>query len=419
MKTAKNIIYLFVLAILLVLTAQQVYAQKEYVIGEHKVPVAKPDPASGYAGSEKCRPCHSLIYDGWKTSGHPYKLNTPVEARAFTNPAIPPPEGYTYADIYLVVGGWGWKARFMDMQGYIITKTGPNRDINGSNQFNTATERWVDYYAGETLKFDCGNCHTTGYSLQGSQDNKPGIVGTWEEKSIGCEVCHGAGSEHIARGGGIGVAIFRNDSAALCGACHTRGPDDTKIMALDGFIQHHEQYPEILNSPHKNLTCVSCHDPHRGTHAGQTNPTGPAAGIRTKCPVCHPQEATDFRGSTMQQQGVECSGCHMPMATKSAEGDAFKGDVRTHLFKINTDPDAKMFTDDGNFANGYLTLDFACLNCHPDQDKTWASTYAKDNIHGFVKAEAPTTTAPTPEAPAFTGFFAIAVLVAAGLAKRR
>lgn len=189
---------------------------------------------------------------------------------------------------------------------------------------------------------------------------------------------------HVAKGGGKGVAIIKNSSAALCGACHTRGSDDTKIIAKGGFIKHHEQYPEFLNSPHKeNLTCVSCHDPHKAVHKGQTNPTE-GAGIKTQCTVCHAEEGMEFSESTAHAT-VRCTDCHLPMATKSALSlGKFKGDVKTHLFKINTDPNANMFTDDGKFAKGYVSLDFACLSCHSDKDKEWAAKYAKADIHKLV-----------------------------------
>lgn len=422
MKKIKTIYLLLAFAVIFSLAAQQAYA-KDYVIGEHKTAVAKPDPASTYVGSEKCKMCHQEKYNAWKTSGHPYKLNTPAEAQAFNSPAIPAPDGYTYNDIYLVIGGWGWKSRYMDKNGYIITKTGTGKNVNGSNQYNIETKKWVDYNPGKTLKFDCGNCHTTGYSLAGSQDNKPGIVGTWEEKSIGCEACHGPGSVHVAKGGGKGVGILKNDSAAMCGACHTRGADDTKIMSKDGFIEHHEQYPEMLNSPHKALNCVSCHDPHKGTSVGQTNPTQ-GAGITAECVKCHARQNTDFTGSTMQKAGVKCIDCHMPAAGKSATGDAarFKGDVKSHIFKINADVTAKFFDDTGKFANGYVTLDWACLNCHNDKDKAWAGQYAK-GVHKYVKAEAPAaqaaTPAPTQKSPGFELFFAAGALLVAVLARRK
>ena len=54
----------------------------------------------------------------------------------------------------------------------------------------------------------------------------------------------------------------------------------------------------------------------------------------------------------------------------------------THLFAINTDPAAEMFTPDGDFANPFLTLNFTCLSCHPDQDIDWAGTYA-EGVHSL------------------------------------
>ena len=430
MKINKGICLFLIVSLLVVFSVQQVCAAKDYVIGEHKVPVTKPDPASTYVGSEECKMCHSNEFDGWKTSGHPYKLNTPEEIQAFDSPTIPVLDGYTYDDIYLVIGGWGWKARFIGLDGYIITNTGANKDTAGSNQYNIATGDWVDYHPGEAnLKFTCGNCHTTGYSEEGNQDNKAGLSGTWEEKSVGCEACHGPGSVHVEAGGGIGVGIIKDDSAAMCGACHTRGDDDTKIQSGGGFIKHHEQYPELLNSPHKELNCVSCHDPHKGTHLGQTNPTQ-GAGIIKTCEQCHSEQNTGFMGSVMQKAGVMCIDCHMPMVTKSAGVTAapYKADTKTHLFKINTDPAAEMFNTEGNLANGYLTLGFACLGCHTDEDAEWAGMNV-ENIHELAdhaeEEEHMETAMETPEAeepeetPGFAFVFGIVSVLAAIVVRRR
>lgn len=416
-------IYLYIIFVMIFsLTIPQVCA-KEYVMGEQKSPVVKPDPASTYVGSEKCKTCHAQIYEGWKTTGHPYKLLTPDEAKAFN---IPFPDGYTDNDIFLVIGGWGWKSRYIDNNGYIITKTGTDRNTNGSNQYNIANQKWVDYNPGKILKFDCGNCHTTGYSLAGNQNNKPGIVGTWEEKGIGCEACHGPASIHVSKGGGKNIGIMKDNSSELCGKCHTRGMNNSKIMSKDGFIEHHEQYPEFLNSPHKDKTCVTCHDPHKGTHVGATNPTE-GAGIRTDCPICHSKQVADFTGSTMQKKGVICINCHMPKVGKSAVGDAakFTGDVREHIFKINPDPDAKMFSEDGKFSNGYLTIDFTCLSCHNNKDKAWAGQNAK-GIHKFVKPETTppkTETAPEPmtteKSPGFELLFAVVALLSAPVFRKK
>ena len=72
----------------------------------------------------------------------------------------------------------------------------------------------------------------------------------------------------------------------------------------------------------------------------------------------------------------------MPRASKSAtKVGEFEGDVRTHIFRINTDANGKMFTEDGKFVAGdSVTLDFVCLHCHQNRDLQWAAQYAKD-IH--------------------------------------
>ncbi|MEE9585663.1 MAG: hypothetical protein V3W09_02050 [Nitrososphaerales archaeon] len=131
-------------------------------------------------------------------------------------------------------------------------------------------------------------------------------------------------------------SITVNTSSALCGQCHIRGSSDA-IPSKGEFIRHHEQYNELLASPMAFMNCVDCID------------------------------------------------CHMAKATKSAAAlGPFEGDVRTHLWKINTDPNASMFTKDGGQANGYLTVEFTCLQCHIDKDKDWAAGNA-ENIHAQGK----------------------------------
>jgi hypothetical protein len=76
----------------------------------------------------------------------------------------------------------------------------------------------------------------------------------------------------------------------------------------------------------------------------------------------------------------------MPKVSKSAnKASSYIGDVRTHIFTINTDPDANMFEaieekgKKSTFAKGFVTLDFACLGCHGSRDKKWAAQNAKDS----------------------------------------
>jgi formate-dependent nitrite reductase cytochrome c552 subunit len=271
-----------------------------------------------------------------------------------------PPEGYTWDDISYVIGGYGWKARFIDKQGYIIT----GADENATTQYNFANPvvgkdaGWVKYHAGEEKPYNCGTCHTTGYKPEGHQDGMPGIVGTWAEPGIQCEACHGPGGNHVNDPYGVAMKIDR--SAAMCGECHSRGAVET-IDASSGFIKHHEQYEELLQSKHLALSCVDCHDPHKGVI--QARKTGTDT-VRIECESCHFQQAR-YQKSAAMKASVDCIDCHMPRIVKSAWGDAeaYTGDIRSHLFAI--DPEAtSQFSADGKEAISQITLDFACKSCH-------------------------------------------------------
>ncbi len=320
-----------------------------------------------YIGSDTCAQCHSAIADAVNMSGHPYKLNKVVNAQPPEYPftEVPnPPEGYTWSDVSYVIGGYNWKARFIDQEGYIIT----GADENATTQWNLANDDlgfdtgWAGYHAGEVEKpYNCGSCHTTGYSEEGNQDGLPGMIGTWSEPGIQCESCHGPGRAHADAGGDKSL-ITVDTSADLCGSCHIRGEKDT-IPAKGGYIRHHEQYNEFLASPHAALDCVTCHDPHDGVV--QLRQSG-ADTTKTSCTTCHSAKA-DTQASAVMKAMVSCTDCHMPRITKSAQGNAaaYQGDVRTHLFAIDSET-MTQFDADGNLAITKVSLDFACKTCHRD-----------------------------------------------------
>ncbi|MBI3361509.1 MAG: hypothetical protein HY023_10405 [Chloroflexi bacterium] len=347
--------------------------------GEAGAPGAAAPVGAEYVGSTTCGGCHQGIYEAFMKSGHPFKLSKVVDGKPPTYPFTEVsalPEGYTWNDISYVIGGYNWKYRLVDKNGYIITdKPGAVvSDTNYLNQYNFANPivgkeaGWVKYHSGEKeLKYDCGTCHTTGYSPEGHQDDMPGIVGTWAEPGIQCEACHGAGSNHAANPRGVRLVVDRDPE--LCGACHRRG-DVTAVDAKGGFIDHHEQYEELYQSKHIALDCVTCHDPHQLVvqlrQADQ--PT-----TRTQCQNCHYKEAKHQKSAAMA--GVECIACHMPRIAKSAWGDAekFTGDIRVHLFAI--DPTlVSQFSEDGKFSSSQISLDFACKSCHVKGGKATEKT---------------------------------------------
>lgn len=329
--------------------------------------------AAEYVGSDACFKCHPAQYNDFKVSGHPYKLQKAEDAM---KRPLPLPKGYSWEDISYVIGGATKKSRYMDRNGYIITAAKDGSELK--TQYNIEDDSWSFYHKGEKKKYNCGPCHTTGYSKEGHQDGLEGIVGTWAAPGIQCEACHGPGGDHAKTGEKAKIKV--DTSSALCGQCHIRGSKD-KIPAKGGFIRHHEQYNEILASPHKSVDCVTCHDPHKKAQFS----------IKMQCSTCHSKQASAYEGSAMQQVGIHCNDCHMPRATKSAtKKGKYEADIRTHVFKINTDAGANMFYTEEvkgkkkTYAKGFVTLDFACLNCHKNKDMGWAAKKAK-GIHSYGK----------------------------------
>lgn len=337
-----------------------------------------PDPA--YVGSSVCIDCHedqtkvanADIVAEFLESGHPYKLNKVVGGVQPDYPFTPdgsfqPPSGYTWDDVTYVIGGYQWKARFIDSNGWIIT--------GDEVQWNFLVPDgggWTGYHSDEapgTKPYDCGKCHTTGWQTfeeNGGlrQDNLPGMAGTFAEPGIGCEACHGMGAVHAHTEKPADITV--NTTSELCGNCHTRD-SERRIMASGGFVRHHEQYDEFLVTAHRaeGQTCGTCHNPH----ASSTNDdVAVGTGVIRTCESCHSGPAANTK-----HNGVPgCTDCHMAKSTKSAAAfSTYQGDIAGHIWAINTDPvgkDSMWYTeDDLTFAKDEVTLDFACYGCHKDE----------------------------------------------------
>ncbi len=331
--------------------------------------LALPATAADYVGSDQCFECHKEQFNDWQASGHPWKLRKVDKARYSK---LPLPPGYRWDDISYVIGGANKKARYIDLDGYIVTTAKDGSEAK--TQYNLEDGSWSFYHKGEKKPYKCGPCHMTNYSPEGNQDGLPGMIGTWSEDGISCEECHGPGEGHIQNPTTANIAI--DASVESCGKCHQRGGMGPTPPASGGFIKHHEQINELKAGVHQDLSCVTCHDPHkRAIHA------------KNNCAECHSDVAESFAADRHSKQGTTCVECHMPKASKSAISVAsYIGDVRTHIFKINTDKDAEMFETveekgkKSTFAKGYVTVEYACLSCHASRDKAWAAK-AASNFH--------------------------------------
>lgn len=326
-----------------------------------------------YVGYGVCAKCHLKEYNEYVVSQHPYILTKATDPNRHP---VPLPEGYAWDDISYVIGGTSKVARYVDKQGYVLTAGKDGSKIK--NQYNVESGTWSYFFSLEKKSYKCAKCHTTGYNKNGHQGDMKGVVGTWVFSGVQCEACHGPAGDHVQSNEAAKKYKLKIDkTSAFCGRCHLRGEAKT-IMAKSGFIRSREQYSEHLNSPHSKLGCVECHNQH-------TKPSL-SGGIKQKCESCHNKQALRYKENIHFEVGVRCIECHMPRAGKAAlTTSKFQGDVRTHLVKINIDPDSTMFTDDGKYATcKFVTLDFACLNCHRDKDKKWAAANAT-GVHAINK----------------------------------
>jgi len=349
-------------------------------------------------GPQVCGKCHKAAFEDWLSHGHSRKLG-------IGGPSLKALDGkyglfgnardggfrlpdhdedvYNWNNVAFIIGASKrWKTRFVGKDGHIITK-------GGRNQYNWADGSWSNYHKDEERQFTCGTCHTTGYRADGKVFNEkgfqgtsltavPGVKGDWAQFNITCEACHGPGAAHAKKP--IKTNIKVDTSAASCGTCHVRGSDPNTVIAKGGFIRHHEQYPELANSPHKDLDCVTCHKPHEGRAQGMKV----SAGNTTVCENCHAPQKEAFAGSSMQKAGVTCVDCHMAKVTKSAVAmGPYEGDVKTHIARIDPAADYVMFTADGKAAKNAISLEFACFRCHAAASK---AEFAKiGNFHTIGK----------------------------------
>jgi hypothetical protein len=182
---------------------------------------------------------------------------------------------------------------------------------------------------------DCLNCHSSQVRASPEFENRYANP-PFAQIGIGCERCHGPGSEHIV-GKGRMVNPAKLDPArrdAVCAQCHMSGEariakvgkqlsDYRPGALLSNYVSYFvfgkaaavkaTSYVERLGASRckmmsgDRMWCGTCHDPH-----SMPAPQARIGWYREKCLSCHEQ-------SDCKRGAGDCAGCHMPK-TKVADG---------------------------------------------------------------------------------------------------
>ncbi len=250
------------------------------------------------AGFPNCMSCHGVtpkftaIFDEWKVSGH---------ATMFK-------EGIT-----------GLKGSYYGSNCFKCHTVGYNHDIAASNDGfddRAVAAGWVFYSPPGPTKWDSLKAKSSALT---------------QFATIGCENCHGPGSEHGMGGDKAKIQISLN--SGTCGQCHDKPWRYNRYAqwenSLHSLAVWSSSFAQGAPSQNNNLNnCIRCHDGQgfvNFTKGKTTNTTGWTEARHTKlgCPTCHDPHSGHLRKAptvadtlangfkyTVGGKGMSCMNCH-------------------------------------------------------------------------------------------------------------
>lgn len=189
--------------------------------------------AAHYVGSTSCKTCHPRIYDRWKATRMANVVRDPNVDPSAILPDLSKPDPlvtFTKDDIAFVYGS-RWKQRYFKKIGDDYFVLPAQWDIGNQiwrpYSVKNGTDWWAPLYPRDNLKRPtgplCDGCHSVHYNIQ---------TKTGTEWNVGCERCHGPGSEHVAHPSSINIInparldyVQANDT---CIQCHSQGQPQQK-----------------------------------------------------------------------------------------------------------------------------------------------------------------------------------------------
>ncbi len=291
-----------------------------------------------------------------------------------------------------------------------------------SRPANEGGQRWYHLYpdenvpAGDPLHWtggffnwntSCAECHSTDVEKRYDAVNDR-FDTHYEQIDVGCEACHGPGSEHVAladsgtlspaqtgfemslkaRGTwqwaeGADIAqrserLTSNHQIDSCARCHARRGTlgeyhpgkpllDTHRLAIveeplywpDGQIREEVYvYGSFIQSKmhQAGVACTNCHNPHSNQLVAEGN------GVCAQCHLASTYDNPTHHRHQIAAAGSACVDCHMPSQLYMGVDSR-----RDHSMRIPR-PDLSMSTGAPN----------ACNQCHSDQSADWAYSALAD-----------------------------------------
>ena len=313
---------------------------------------------------------------------------------------------FTKDDIAFVYGS-KWKQRYFTKKGDDYYPLGAQWDITHQvwRPYMVApnTDWWVSHYPADNMQRPtgptCDGCHSVNYNIETK------AVTEW---NVGCEKCHGPGSEHVkapARTNIVNPARLDTIQATnVCIQCHSQGrPTSNPIagryydwpvgyhagldLAKFWTLEEHKLGQQTFThyadgTAHKNrmqgndfvqsemylhgVSCQGCHDVH-----GTENNADLLKPASTMCLECHgPQSPNGPHAASIETHthhragspGSECVDCHMP----KIEAEIADVNVRSHTFRFVRPSETES-----------LGVPNACNLCHKDKSAKWAGDALK------------------------------------------
>lgn len=184
--------------------------------------------AAHYMGSESCEKCHAAIYKRWKKTP---MANVVLDPKTHPDAIIPDLNTNNIAkftvDQVAFVYGSKWKQRYFTKIGDDYYPLPVQWDVGNRKWLKyhvpeTGADWWAAYYPSDNMQRPtgptCDGCHSVNYDIHSKEPT---------EWNVGCERCHGPGSEHVVHPTRTNILnpAEMDDVASddTCIQCHSQG----------------------------------------------------------------------------------------------------------------------------------------------------------------------------------------------------